>query len=183
MQVDSPLQKKWRGTGLGLALSKKIAELLGGSVSMTSEPNVGSTFSVTIPIRIGEQGTPHRHACQPDSESPLQPKELLPCSSWTTTRPRSIPLRVLRNEGYRVVEASTGTEAVPLASGDIDLAILDINLPDIDGYEVCRRIRAMKSTRVPVVHLSASFVTDRDRVTGWNLEPTATSRIPWNRPS
>jgi signal transduction histidine kinase len=55
VQVDSPLQRKWRGTGLGLSLSKKIAELLGGSVAMTSEPGVGSIFSVTIPIRFGEQ--------------------------------------------------------------------------------------------------------------------------------
>jgi signal transduction histidine kinase len=52
VQVDSPLQRKWRGTGLGLSLSKRIAELLGGSVAMTSEPGVGSTFSVAIPIRF-----------------------------------------------------------------------------------------------------------------------------------
>jgi signal transduction histidine kinase len=59
VQIDSPLQRKWRGTGLGLSLSKKIAELLGGSVAMTSEPGVGSTFSVTIPIRFsGEPATP-----------------------------------------------------------------------------------------------------------------------------
>jgi signal transduction histidine kinase len=51
-QVDSPLQKKWRGTGLGLSLSKKVAELLGGSVAMESEPGKGSTFSVTIPIHF-----------------------------------------------------------------------------------------------------------------------------------
>jgi len=49
VQVDSPVQRKWRGTGLGLSLSRKIAELLGGHVSMTSELNVGSTFSVSIP--------------------------------------------------------------------------------------------------------------------------------------
>jgi signal transduction histidine kinase len=54
VQLDSPIQKRWRGTGLGLSLSKKMAELLGGTVSMTSEPHVGSTFSVTIPIRFGE---------------------------------------------------------------------------------------------------------------------------------
>jgi signal transduction histidine kinase len=54
VQIDSPLQRKWRGTGLGLSLSKKIAELLGGSVSMTSRPGAGSTFSVTIPIRFEE---------------------------------------------------------------------------------------------------------------------------------
>jgi signal transduction histidine kinase len=54
IQIDSPLQRKWRGTGLGLSLSKKIAELLGGRVGMTSEPNVGSTFSVTIPLQFKE---------------------------------------------------------------------------------------------------------------------------------
>ena len=54
MQIDSPLQRKWRGTGLGLSLSKKIAELLGGRVGMTSEPGVGSTFFVTIPIQFEE---------------------------------------------------------------------------------------------------------------------------------
>jgi signal transduction histidine kinase len=54
VQIDTPLQRKWRGTGLGLSLSKKLAELLGGRVSMTSEPGKGSTFFVTIPIRFGE---------------------------------------------------------------------------------------------------------------------------------
>jgi signal transduction histidine kinase len=58
VQVDSPLQKKWRGSGLGLSLSKKMATLLGGNVSMTSQPNVGSTFSVTIPIRFGGELPP-----------------------------------------------------------------------------------------------------------------------------
>src|SRR5262249_16803572 len=52
VQIDSPLQKKWRGTGLGLSLCKKIAVLLGGSVGMSSEPGVGSVFWVTIPIHF-----------------------------------------------------------------------------------------------------------------------------------
>lgn len=50
VQIDSPIQKRLRGTGLGLSLSKKLAELLGGTVGLTSEPGVGSTFFVTIPI-------------------------------------------------------------------------------------------------------------------------------------
>jgi signal transduction histidine kinase len=49
-QIDSPIQKRLRGTGLGLSLSKKLAELLGGAVGLTSEPGVGSTFFVTIPM-------------------------------------------------------------------------------------------------------------------------------------
>jgi signal transduction histidine kinase len=51
-QVDSPIQKRLRGTGLGLSLSKQLAELLGGAVALQSELGVGSTFSVTIPLRL-----------------------------------------------------------------------------------------------------------------------------------
>ncbi len=50
-QIDSPIQKRLRGTGLGLSLSKKLAELLGGTVDLISEPGVGSTFYLTIPVR------------------------------------------------------------------------------------------------------------------------------------
>jgi signal transduction histidine kinase len=53
-QIDSPIQKRVRGTGLGLSLSKRLAELLGGSVSLHSEPSKGSTFSVTVPLRTSE---------------------------------------------------------------------------------------------------------------------------------
>ena len=54
-QVDSPIQKRLRGTGLGLSLSKQLAELLGGKVGLQSELGVGSTFSVTIPLRLNDQ--------------------------------------------------------------------------------------------------------------------------------
>jgi signal transduction histidine kinase len=69
VQVDSPLQKRFRGTGLGLALSRKIAEVLGGRVSMTSKLGVGSTFSVTIPSRFGESGKSAQASANLDSES------------------------------------------------------------------------------------------------------------------
>jgi signal transduction histidine kinase len=72
MQIDSPLQRKWRGTGLGLSLSKKIAELLGGRVAMTSEPDVGSTFSVTIPLQF--EGGPPATGEQPKSPPGVESK-------------------------------------------------------------------------------------------------------------
>jgi signal transduction histidine kinase len=57
-QVDSPIQKRLRGTGLGLSLSKQLAELLGGKVGLQSELGAGSTFSVTIPLRMNVGGVP-----------------------------------------------------------------------------------------------------------------------------
>jgi signal transduction histidine kinase len=58
-QVNSPLQKQFRGTGLGLSLSKRLAELLGGALSLHSEAGKGSTFSLTIPQRLKEDGGGH----------------------------------------------------------------------------------------------------------------------------
>jgi PAS domain S-box-containing protein len=75
--------------------------------------------------------------------------------------------RVLRGAGFHVVEAVTGTEAVERCGPGVDLVILDVNLPDFDGFEVCRRIRRNVATaRVPVIHLSATFVKDVDKVHG-----------------
>src|SRR4051794_21580356 len=74
--------------------------------------------------------------------------------------------RVLRAAGYTVVEAVTGREGLEKSLG-VDLVVLDINLPDMDGFEVCRQIRANPVTlRTPVIHLSATFVQEMDKVRG-----------------
>lgn len=77
--------------------------------------------------------------------------------------------RVLRHAGFSVREAATGTEGIVAASAKpTDLVVLDIDLPDINGYEVCRRIRTLPSTqRVRVVYLSASFIDDNHKVQGF----------------
>src|SRR3954447_16880401 len=74
--------------------------------------------------------------------------------------------RILRSARFEVIEAETGEEALRGAPS-VDLVVLDVNLPDIDGFEVCRRIRADERTaRLPVLHLSATFVKDVDKVQG-----------------
>jgi PAS domain S-box-containing protein len=75
--------------------------------------------------------------------------------------------RILRQAAYTVQEASTGREALELAAGRPDLVILDVNLPDASGYDICRQLKAGPTTAaIPVMHLSASFVESEDRSEG-----------------
>jgi len=78
-----------------------------------------------------------------------------PAALYATTR-------VLRSAGYEVMQATTGSAGLAAAS-QADLIVLDINLPDIDGFEVCRRLRAQPETaQIPVLHLSATFTQNAD---------------------
>lgn len=75
--------------------------------------------------------------------------------------------RSLRAAGFRTLEAGTGQSALDLSLGEISAVVLDVHLPDIGGFEVCRRIRERAATRsLPIVHLSAAFVADTDKVAG-----------------
>ena len=75
--------------------------------------------------------------------------------------------RTLGREGFKVREAATGREALRLAKEGPDLVILDVKLPDIGGFEVCQRIKAdPTTTTIPVLHLSATYVTDEAQATG-----------------
>jgi PAS domain S-box-containing protein len=84
-----------------------------------------------------------------------------PATLYATTR-------VLKAAGFHVFEAETGEAAITLAEKEpVDLVVLDVNLPDIDGFEVCRRLRGFEPlARTPVIHLSATFVRDTDKVQG-----------------
>jgi PAS domain S-box-containing protein len=72
-------------------------------------------------------------------------------------------VRMLRAAGFETIEAATGGEALRLATANVDLIVLDVNLPDIDGFEVCRQLRTRRETAyLPVTYLSATFVNSTD---------------------
>lgn len=80
---------------------------------------------------------------------------------------RYATVRALEAAGFRVVEASTGEQALDLAQSLPDLILLDVKLPDLDGFEVCRRLKADRQTAViPVLHLSATFLDPDSQVAG-----------------
>jgi PAS domain S-box-containing protein len=76
-------------------------------------------------------------------------------------------VRILRSAGFHVIEATNGAEALAAADQDVGLFVLDINLPDIDGLEVCRRLRARSNTAyLPIIHLTATYVANDDMLQG-----------------
>ncbi|HEY0886027.1 MAG TPA: response regulator [Ramlibacter sp.] len=77
--------------------------------------------------------------------------------------------RVLRAAGFRTAEAATGGEALELARSGVSAVVLDVDLPDINGFDVCRKLRSRPQTALlPVVHLSAIYAKSEDRVAGFN---------------
>ncbi len=80
---------------------------------------------------------------------------------------RYTTVRLLNAAGFPTEEAANGAQALALADRDISAVVLDIHLPDIDGFELCRRLRARNTTfRLPVIHLTAAYLTDEDKVRG-----------------
>ncbi|WP_431262238.1 response regulator [Roseateles chitinivorans] len=80
---------------------------------------------------------------------------------------RYTTVRQLNAAGFPTVEAATGAEALRIADQGLSAVVLDIHLPDIDGFELCQRLRAQVSTfRLPVIHLTAAYLTDEDKVRG-----------------
>ena len=98
---------------------------------------------------------------RPDDEQ----RTVLVCDD--TDANRYTTARWLRNAGYRVVEATTGAEALELAQQGVDLVVLDVRLPDRSGFDVLRTLKASRRLRdIPVIHLSASFTTSEWRTHG-----------------
>ena len=82
--------------------------------------------------------------------------------------PRYLNEEMLRREGFDVVSAGTGCEAIELAKhGDFDVALLDVQLPDLDGFHVCKALRAAPETaNIIVLMTSAAFVTSKNKIAG-----------------
>lgn len=178
VQIDSSLNRQYEGTGLGLALVKRIVEMHGGDVSIHSELGVGSCFTLRLP-----------------SISQLDQKSLLIASPFDNRFPKTELLTVtaepphyvnpylillaednetniitmssyLSAKGYQILCAKNGQEAIAMAlSSQPDLILMDVQMPVMDGLEAMRQMRQIPNlANTPIIALTALAMTgDRDR--------------------
>ncbi len=155
-QAESSTARRYGGTGLGLALTRRFSEMMGGSVNVSSTAGSGSTFTLRIPARVDLARRPTGAA------APTQPLKQGDGSAGTVLviDDDADARRLLRNalaaDGFRVEEATDGTSGLEAArSVRPDAITLDVLMPGMDGWEVLRRIRADESLAdVPVIMLS-----------------------------
>ncbi|HEY9602641.1 MAG TPA: ATP-binding protein, partial [Allocoleopsis sp.] len=171
VQVESSYTRRYDGTGLGLSLVNRIVELHGGSVDVESEVGRGSRFTVTLPWKVaGNQGS--RGAGQQGKVlSPSPPLSLSPSSSHplillaedNDANVLTIT-QYLEAQGYRIVVAQNGRMAVEMAKAQQpDLILMDVQMPEMDGLEATRQIRAdAQMAHIPIIALT-SFAMERDR--------------------
>ena len=163
-QVDGSTTRRHGGTGLGLAICKGLVEAMGGEIGVTSRLSVGSTFYFTTPLVVAERAEALPIAVE---VSALVGARVLVVDDNDTNR--DLARRILEALSMTITEADGGAPAlVRLAEDAFDVVLLDLRMPDLDGLEVLRRLRAQPgpNRETPVL----AFTADATRGHGSGLE-------------
>ncbi|MEE3717068.1 GAF domain-containing protein [Tumidithrix elongata RA019] len=175
VQIDGALNRKYEGTGLGLALVKRIVELHGGAVDLITEVGVGSRFTVNLPCNIlSLESSDAANNIAPELnftfQEPEEPVETIKLPLILLAEDNEANISTLSSylsaKGYRMVVAKNGQEAIDLTKANHpDLILMDIQMPVLDGLEAIKQIRDDRQfAHIPIIALTAlAMPGDREK--------------------
>ena len=166
-QEHTGSRTKFAGTGLGMAISRKLVEKMGGTITFESEKGVGTTFVIRVPFKI-DLDADKREESKDVSEKSIKGMHVLLAEDNELNM--EIAEFLLQNEGAEVTKAWNGQEIVELfrksESGEFDVILMDIMMPIINGYEAAKRIRSLDredAKKIPIIAMTANAFTE-DRI-------------------
>jgi len=179
-QIDGSEIQTMKGTGLGLVICKEFVSLMGGSINVTSEQNKGSSFNFNVRLKV-QSNTDQLIEAEDDNTEILALEDLAEIDdSKKTARAQfnillaednltnqKVSLKMLHASGFRASPVSNGKEALKaVKEGNFDLVLMDIQMPEVDGYSATAQIRNLDSDKkdIPIIALTAhALIGDKEK--------------------